>query len=383
MNFKPTKLFVALVTADWKAASDRLVKRPHEAGYWTLSDNDLDPPCHMLPLHVALRRRAPLSLTHQILRAYPDGVYCREFYGMLPLHVACHAGCSVETVTLLYSKYPEAAHIADMSGMLPLHLACSSEGCRVPLVLFLLESYPAGMFLKDSRGFLAADYVEHSRHPQQKMLLAELQRGEAFWSAGDVEINDLVYHIGKRNWPEVLQHMEASRDKQHNDAQDWRKHPNNGARYLPIHYCCKYKAPLQVMRAMVEAYPEGLSAASQEFDMLPLHLACQHGCSPAIMDLLLEHYPYAASTMDAHGLLPLHLACTEGTSVPVVQALLRANPHAAGVPDRRGMTPLVYAEASNYPSSRQVAELLRQIDIDRSKSSAGGTMQSVDMGMVR
>lgn len=358
MAFRTTKLFLALTSGDWQSAEERLVKRPKEAGIWTLSMEDMDPPCHMLPLHVALRRGAPPPLAKHLLDSYPEGVFCREFYGMLPLHIACHAGASVDVAGLLRRRYPDAAAMRDVSGMLPLHLACSSEACHVSLVLFLLESYPAGMYQQDSKGCLPSDYLEHSGHPQQALLQAAFQRGESFWSAREVEPDSLVYYIGRRNWKKALAALERNPE----EASQWTKHPHTGARYLPLQFGCKYKAPSALMKALIDSYPEGLSAPSQEHDMLALHLACQHGCSPDSIKFLLDGYAEAAFIKDAHGLLPLHLACTEGTSVHVVKALVDTNPKACTTADERGMTPRTYAEASVHPHSKKVLRLLNEID---------------------
>ena len=119
-----TKLVVAIASQNWEDTLKRLEKKPCEAHVWTLSDDvEVDPPCHSLPLLMALRRKAPLHVIQALLKEYPESTQRREYYGMLPLHVACQSGASLEIVQAIHQLYPQAAQTMDLSGMLPLHLA--------------------------------------------------------------------------------------------------------------------------------------------------------------------------------------------------------------------------------------------------------------------
>eukprot|EP00540_Astrosyne_radiata_P009814 CAMPEP_0116826890 /NCGR_PEP_ID=MMETSP0418-20121206/2786_1 /TAXON_ID=1158023 /ORGANISM="Astrosyne radiata, Strain 13vi08-1A" /LENGTH=716 /DNA_ID=CAMNT_0004455587 /DNA_START=230 /DNA_END=2380 /DNA_ORIENTATION=- len=363
MRFRKTKLFQALASRQWKDATERVIKRPMEAGVWTLSEDPTDPPCHLLPLHIALRRSAPLEVIKKLVESYPAGISAKELYGMMPLHVACEARAPVSVVQFLWETHPRAAEVADMGGMLPLHLVCCSnvQGDKqesiLPLVRCLLEANYSAVEVKDKKGYTPSHYLEQDvRHPEQQLVQGEIDKGQDFWSAREPKPHGLVFLIGHRKWQGVLDYVE----EHPHEASLWTKHPVRGSRFLPIHYACKYRAPSGVVEALGHASPSGLSIPCQTFDMLPLHLACQYGASPEAVETLLRLAPEAAAVTDAHGLLPLHLACTEGTSAEVVEALLRANPKGSGTPDRRGWTPKIYAQASVHPHSKRVLALLQR-----------------------
>ena len=342
---RPTKLVQALVAQQWQDVLKRLVKKPHEAAVWTMLDSG--PPCHLLPLHIALRdKTTPLAVIQALIQANPQALGMREWYGMLPLHIACQVGAPLEIVQLLTRDYPQA----DLTGLLPLHLACLADACRQDVILHLLELYPASIYQKDSKGFVARDYIANSGHPHCKVLLQELDRGADYWGAA--VSNTLVELLYDGQWEKA--HARVQTDSE--EASVWIK--SSGTRQYALHVACSTKAPSHVVEALVTAYPEALRIPIGDYQLLPLHLACQHGASFPVVSILLQHYKEAASVTDTLGLLPLHLSITEGASVSVVQALLEAFPQAVQMQDKRGYTPMFYAESSFHPNRKKVQEML-------------------------
>jgi len=100
---------------------------------------------------------------------------------------------------------------------------------------------------------------------------------------------------------------------------------------LPIHLALRSRQPLEVLRLLVQAYPQG-AQAQDEFGSLPLHLALSgDGASSEIAFELLRLHPEGARTADpVNSMLPIHLALMLDRSAPIlrlVQALLEAHVH--------------------------------------------------------
>ena len=272
-----TKLVVALNANEWEDVVKRVTKKSCEAQVWTLSDSPMDPPCHSLPIYMALRRKAPLEVIEALLKAYPEAARMREYYGMLLLHVACQAGASLEVVQAIHQSNQQAAQIQDLTGMLPLHLACSSEACRCDVICYLLDAYPESLEIRDSKGFLATEYVRNGKHPHQSLLEKEFGRGLDYWAAPtDVSLIQKMLH---QEWEESLERVQSCPQ----EARIWTKHPIHGKHRYALHYACKYKAPSALVEALLQSCPEATQIPIDDYQLLPLHLACAYGAADDVV----------------------------------------------------------------------------------------------------
>jgi hypothetical protein len=73
---------------------------------------------------------------------------------------------------------------------------------------------------------------------------------------------------------------------------------------------------------------------------LPLYVAILWGAPVAVVTALLEAYPDATTIQNHHNDLPCHSACCYGISSEGMKMLLRCNPDAAGVVTDYGKTPV-------------------------------------------
>jgi hypothetical protein len=73
---------------------------------------------------------------------------------------------------------------------------------------------------------------------------------------------------------------------------------------------------------------------------LPLHFACYAGAPIEVVTALLEAYPDATKTRNALNNLPCHTACFCGVSSEGMKMLLRCNPDGADVMNNYGLTPI-------------------------------------------
>lgn len=132
-----------------------------------------------------------------------------------------------------------------------------------------------------------------------------------------------------------------------NDAKHWSTRPgffdgehSHESHVLPIHIACSLHAPLDVIKAIVEAYPECLSVKESSFKRLPIHVACQFANTPDVIQYMSREYVAGTLEPDILGRLPLHYACSNGASLDVVTSLLSTCPASALYADFNGWLPL-------------------------------------------
>lgn len=129
--------------------------------------------------------------------------------------------------------------------------------------------------------------------------------------------------IDRERWSEVEERIFSNP----NEAYSWK----DGI--LPIHRACCYKAvPLQVIEALVDAYPMSLQQKSKASGRIPLHFAvCRESSTDSnIFKVILNHYKRGASVKDVRGRLPLssHLSTSPSLSLEMVKMLVETYPQA-------------------------------------------------------
>jgi hypothetical protein len=100
------------------------------------------------------------------------------------------------------------------------------------------------------------------------------------------------------------------------DIDSWRR--------LPLHEACIRQANVDVIKALLDAFP----LAVKSFDhstRLPLHHACFHGCSTDVIRVLLGAYPTGLEKKDAFGKTPLILAGSSSSKnkASIVEILMK------------------------------------------------------------
>ena len=127
---------------------------------------------------------------------------------------------------------------------------------------------------------------------------------------------------------------------------------------LPLHAACGAGAHVEVIRMLLEIYPEAIHTESDS-GHLPLmcHLLLNtESPSEDVVSLLLESYPEAAAIADENNQLPIHLACiATGVSKNIFKMLLHAYPEGAYVCDIEGFYPVDHAARNNDVATRKAA----------------------------
>jgi len=103
--------------------------------------------------------------------------------------------------------------------------------------------------------------------------------------------------------------------------------------------------------------------------LLPLHATCVFRAPLNLIEALLVAYPLGPSMMDDQGMLPIHLACRNGASRGVVMTLLNAYPKSINAKDKKGRTPLNLVENSNSQNKDAVVDAMQAFRISFENNS--------------
>ena len=129
-----------------------------------------------------------------------------------------------------------------------------------------------------------------------------------------------------------------------------------------LHLMCKlHHPPVDVISAMVEAAPEIVSWTDSH-GWLPLHHASANGANPDVMKVLIEAYPEGKVVQDNMKRTPLHFYATRNADNPssmMENALLLSDSGAAELTDKGGMLPMHYASA--YGTDAVVLQVLAEV----------------------
>lgn len=172
-----------------------------------------------------------------------------------------------------------------------------------------------GSIHTDSKRFLEASvdrsgYVEGETKPEENEETKEKEeKPKSETEEREFDKNPTVLYalVQKKLWKEA-----AARAKSYpREARAFicRREKDGKVRWrlLPIHAAIVFKAPEEVVEALLSAFPKG----SQEKDdqgMLPLHLGFRNGASEEIVNLLLMAFPESVDSPDRKGRVPLTLA---------------------------------------------------------------------------
>tara|TARA_B110001452_G_C15225718_1_gene424817 strand:+ start:320 stop:2293 length:1974 start_codon:yes stop_codon:yes gene_type:complete len=254
-----------------------------------------------LPLHFAVEFSAPHDVILELLKAYPAGVRTSDVFGMLPLHYAVSAKADMTVIRELLSVWPDAVSSADAHGTTPFEMISEyrqTDPWRAAVGAELPRRFTAGF------------------HPPENA--------------------PSIFHRGaltQEGWSQALALL--STDKSCATVKD-------GERMLPIHWAALYSAPVDVVDALLAAFPTS-AAAKCAHGRVPLHYAIIGRAAQDVVAALIIADP-AAINIRSGGLVggtPLQIAqgntddSVVSTGPPLsdaVLALLASPEHASLVP---------------------------------------------------
>jgi len=107
----------------------------------------------------------------------------------------------------------------------------------------------------------------------------------------------------------------------------------------PLHYALERRPPIEVVEALIAAWPESVSTRLQPGGALPLHIACTWHAAENVIAAVCRAEPAACRIPDDLGNIPLHCATFSGAQSSVVELLLGTFPKAVMARNHQGSLP--------------------------------------------
>jgi hypothetical protein len=115
-------------------------------------------------------------------------------------------------------------------------------------------------------------------------------------TAGDRHLEVLIAPLLRRDWKTALAVI------LHSPHYTKRADPMQRS---PLHVAVLKSAPVEVVTALIEAYPDATTIPTQ-YNNLPCHVACFYGISSEGLKMLLRCNPDAADKINNNGMTPMH-----------------------------------------------------------------------------
>eukprot|EP00980_Cylindrotheca_fusiformis_P029212 scaffold22753_cov160-Cylindrotheca_fusiformis.AAC.4 len=84
--------------------------------------------------------------------------------------------------------------------------------------------------------------------------------------------------------------------------------------HIPLHAAMIYGAPFQVVKKLLDLYPEGIRC-TDDLGMLPIHLAIKHASNANVLRMLLESFPESIFAKDNMGRGPFQVKKDDRTKI--------------------------------------------------------------------
>lgn len=327
-------------------------------------------------LHIFVCGNPPPDLMKRLIKLAPDTLIAQHISnGWTPLHVACFSGASCDIIRMLVEARPKSAELKDKVGRLPLHIACGCEYSASPNVLkLLLKAYPKAAEIQDNCGSLPL-HITCEKEDSSYCLEAVKLLLEAYKEAAKIQdrngnipiqrlldFNNFTDYNPSADVVKVLleAYPEAAKISFHHGE-------------LLLNQACLDGAPLDVLDALLVAYPESIHATDIYGEhpsnclkfhrdinyggygggyMFLLHKAAINGCSVSLVNLLIQAFPESGTMQDDYGMVPLHYACLKSAadiSMDIIMVLADDFPESCHITNKRGKTPFqLLKESASY-----------------------------------
>jgi NIMA-interacting peptidyl-prolyl cis-trans isomerase 1 len=251
------------------------------------------------PIQWAMRCRAPLECVEILLEehdklelpATPDGVEMVDVEDKTLVHLAAEAGCTVDVVQKMVSVFPGAVKRQDMHGRFPVQLLLDCiRKCQQQREGALSQRWLSE--LQKSLSYLDELYPPARRNSS---MLRAVGGPKAYFNGGGTKASH------EEDWAEAQRVL--------SNCPETAKFSDN-MKMLPLHHAVQKGAPVNFVRALLEAFPQGVRCRDKD-RRLCLH--CVRACTPfAVVQLLLDAHRGAAAETDINGRLPLMHFIKEG-----------------------------------------------------------------------
>ena len=151
-----------------------------------------------------------------------------------------------------------------------------------------------------------------------------------------------------------------------NGVHDW------GATGLPLHYYLARTSniDIDIVKMLVEAYPQSLMVADETWPLYPAHAAAYDSIPDdlhKVVEYLLEFNPTSLRVLDGEGNTPLHMVCeSKSVNLSLVQLLFNSWPEAIRMPGEDNCFPVHLLFQNRTDDGPTVLSILQfMLDIDQ------------------
>ena len=265
-----------------------------------------------LPLHYSLTLRHEMFKKEEcimalVLKKSPRAAWSKTNDGEYPLHVACSSsGFRTDMICELVDRYPQAIMRLDKSGRLPIHNLCSRtssvlDSVKVIEQFFKLE--PNCVCSEDAKRQIPLHMACWGSKDRQLVSLLIKLFPQGVKKKDDS--GNLPIHLAASSCPKLVPILLKSFPESIDIPTRERRHA--------LHLACRYSPSSfndndyhKGIVELIKAGPQHASTPYQSSKMLPLHQVCANGLSMEVVKALVEAYPDAVKIPDANGDLPAH-----------------------------------------------------------------------------
>jgi ankyrin repeat protein len=343
---------------------------------------------HLLPLHYACLQFFPLppcmETVEFLVSQYPEAISTACGDGNLPLHYACSNGgeMSRDLIEFLVKRYPQASRVQNHQGNYPLHCALDPAGtlshhpAPLQVIELFLENFPMAMTLQNNAGYLPLHLACGTALGSPSIeiiqrLVSSCPRAVLIRDGHGMLPLDRACFPGKPT-ADVVECLvfTSSNDELKDD------HDHDDDALPPLHFACRHGSRVEVVRRLMELYPEAIAEPAGRDKLLPLHCtssysqcstcvtACNNNDSTVVddcmeednmmqvLDLLLKYHPAAIYNKSAKGDTALHFACRSHRPgrLKLIQFLVQQDPSATMKANIKGLYPLHEACMHDAPA---------------------------------
>lgn len=268
----------------------------------------------LLPLHRAVLAKSPVAVIKVLLMFYSDAVYeqvdgkyvdgCKNDL-WTALHIAIGSSATAEIVETLLNAWPESARVRSRTGLLPLHVALQ-KSADAAVVKMLLSAAPETVCAwddTDDDSWLPLHYAAY--YSKEDVVLALLEVWPEGARARTRKSGALLLHVAAQKTSSacVVKHLLSFAPETIGIFSD-----DEIDSWLPLHYAAYFNRSVNVIRAVLEAWPQGRITPSGNEGKLPLHVAARTGHADAVR--LLLSCSACVHCEDVYGRTPLDYAYT-------------------------------------------------------------------------
>mmetsp|Transcript_25007 Transcript_25007/g.38472 ORF Transcript_25007/g.38472 Transcript_25007/m.38472 type:complete len:175 (-) Transcript_25007:293-817(-) len=127
--------------------------------------------------------------------------------------------------------------------------------------------------------------------------ICERKEDEVYQAPEEDTSTILACLIRMRLWEQVLEHIIELPEDARSPMSVTLESGMTSTRFA-LHEACRFKAPVEVISALVDLNPAAVKCRDSLHFFMPLHLACRHGCSAEVVHFLIESWPTSLEKRD-------------------------------------------------------------------------------------